>query len=169
LVYSSKLFTYTSHSFCDRRPHFTIPCRSWSLAFPAKRLAKKTGNPRKPSSMANSGTRMVPKVYMKTKIMIIGRWLLLWLVFKVTLTTGWCSQPKLCSQFIALYLHNKHICTRFPQPRKYCFPEQNYHFPGQYTRFKGNKSRYVPKSISYLFNAWSVTDIFIVQPPSHSF
>jgi len=39
----------------------------------------------------------------------------------------------------------------------------------KYTRFKGNRSRYVGKSISYLFNILSVIDIFMAQPPPHPF
>ena len=38
-----------------------------------------------------------------------------------------------------------------------------------YTRIEGNKSRYVQKGISYLFNVWSIIDIFMVQPPPQPF
>ena len=40
----------------------------------------------------------------------------------------------------------------FPQPRKYNFQNKITTFRTEYKRFKGNKSKYVPKSIFYLFN-----------------
>ena len=62
--------------------------------------------------------------------------------------------------------------TWFPQPRKYYFPG---HFQNMsmiklpfsrtnYTRFKGNKSRYVQKTISYLFSVRSFGTAFSSTP-----
>ena len=54
--------------------------------------------------------------------------------------------------------------TWFLQPRKYYFPghfkDKIIIFQDKVYKFKGNKSRYIWKRISYLFNVWSIIEIF---------
>ena len=70
------------------------------------------------------------------------------------------------------HTNNSMLHPWFPQTRIYYFPG---HFQNKITLswtkctwFKGDKSRYVQKSISYLFNVWWIFDIFMAQPPPRS-